>query len=585
MQLSTLLDQALAAHRAGELPRAESLYRQTLRIDPQHVDAWHLLGVARLQQRDHAGARENIQRAMGLGGRSAAMHANLGSALRELGRLDEAERHLRRAVELAPETAGFHYNLGNCLRDLRRLTEAIDAYRAALERAPHSAETYNNLGDALRSAGRDDEAEAAFQHALRLRPNFAEAAFQLAGLYRSQERLEESVAAGRIAVQARPDYVEAWVNLGCTLEDLGRTEEAVAACDAALRHDPHSAEAHFNRAMAWLRAGDLERGWDEYEWRHASRSGRPVRTSNAGSAPMETSAAFAPTAMSQAPDGPSGPTWMSVAVLGEQGVGDEVMFASCLPDVLSRSRRCLATCDPRLRPLFARSFPEIEFHPRHGEPRDLTDSSILPRFEDGAQSAVAIPFGSLPRLLRRNVAAFPAHSGYLKPHPGLVAEWRRRFARLGAGPVVGVSWRGGRDPIVRRRRSIPPAEWSPLLCILGARFVNLQYGATPEELAAFAAAGIGPLHHWDDSDPQADLDGFAAQVAALDLVISADNATVHIAGALGKPVWTLLPAACDWRWGLTGDRTPWYPSMTLFRRTPCESWRDVVQRVAAAIAE
>jgi tetratricopeptide (TPR) repeat protein len=576
------LSEALSVHRAGNLPRAEALYRRILRIDPGDVDAWHLLGVARHQQRDHAGAREHIQRAIDLGGRSAPMYGNLGSVLRELGRLAEAEQHLRQAVELATDTAGFHYNLGNCLRDQGRFLEAAAAYREAIARDPHSAGAFNNLGDVLRSAGQLAGAEAAFQAALRIRPKFAEAAFHLAGLYRAQERLEDAVAAGRRAVQARPDYVDAWVNLGYTLEDLGRIDEAVEAYDAALRHDPQSVEAHFNRALAWLRAGDFARGWDEYEWRLRKGQGGRGWSDQRERSPGDR-AADARRGFPSVQPRPPVATFDSITVLGEQGIGDEVMFASCLGEILSHTRRCTATCDPRLRPLFARSFPEIEFHSRLAEPGDLTNPRVLNA--DVSETSFAIPLGSLPRFLRRDAASFPSHSGYLTPHPGLFAEWRRRYAAIGSAVVVGISWRGGRDSVVRRRRSIPPADWACLLETPGVRFVNLQYGVTRDELAAFETAATGKLHHWDDCDPLVDLDGFAAQIAALDLVISADNATVHLAGALGKPVWTLLPAACDWRWGIAGNRTPWYPSTTLFRQTTNGDWPGVMRRVASRLLE
>ena len=240
-----------------------------------------------------------------------------------------------------------------------------------------------------------------------------------------------------------------------------------------------------------------------------------------------------------------------------------------MPDVLALSRQCLIECDPRLVPLFARSFPLAEVVPRPLYNDDVEASGVT----------VQCPAGSLPRYLRRCVADFPKRLRYLAACPTQRRRWSRRFAELGHGLKVGISWRGGGKAIQHRRRSTELALWQPVFAVPGVKFVNLQYGSTADELQEAATVLSAPLHHWSDIDPLKDLDGFAAQVAELDLVISVDNATVHMAGALGVPVWNLLPFAPTWRWLLGTDETIWYPSMRLVRQAAFGDWGPTFEAV------
>ncbi len=288
--------------------------------------------------------------------------------------------------------------------------------------------------------------------------------------------------------------------------------------------------------MIHLLRGELGTGWDEYEWRlRHGPSPRPIAlnrwdgTSLAG---------------------------RSLLVLSEQGIGDQVMFGSCLPQVAREAAGCLVECDPRLVPLFARSFPNVTAVAKSARPTE--NPAVAP-------CDVYDFWGSLPRFVRRQVDDFPATAAYLKPEPGLVAKWQSRLARLGGALKVGISWRGGKDAETRRQRSIPLELWRPILQVPGVRFVNLQYGSSAAEAALVRNRFDIPLDDGADCDPLLDLDDFTAKIAALDLVLSVDNSTVHLAAAIGRSVWTLLPFCSDWRWMLEGETTPWYPTMRLLR--------------------
>ncbi len=236
----------------------------------------------------------------------------------------------------------------------------------------------------------------------------------------------------------------------------------------------------------------------------------------------------------------------------------------------------MLVCDTRLAPLFRRSFPEASVigYERRKDHRPVP----LSRPVDWQ-----VPAGSVPRFLRRAAEDFPRRRQFLHADAALVEQWRDRFQSLSGTLRVGVSWRGGGQPGEHRKRSINLAQWKPLLDIAGIDWINLQYGETSEE-RSWAESQLGvTIHDWPEGDPLIDLDAFAARVAALDLVISVDNATVHLAGALGVPTWVILPQIPNWRWATSGENSVWYASARLIRQTTAGTWRPVLQRLAGEL--
>jgi tetratricopeptide (TPR) repeat protein len=556
-----LLRDGIELHQKGMLDQAARLYERALEAEPSDADALHLLGVIAHQRSDHAAAIERIRRAIAINEPNAAYHSNLGVACRSLGRTAEALTALRRALELDPTSPGIRFNLGNALKDASEFREAAEEYRNVLALDPAHAEAWTGLGDALRALGEFAEATRCHVQAIELAPSSAEAHYALGHTLRDEGRLSRAAESFLKAASLRPDFADAHSNLANTYQDLACFPQAQAAFERALRLNREAPAVRFNRALALLRQGDFERGWREYEWRwrHDAK----------------------PRVFSEPEwDTVSDPT-RTVLVYSEQGIGDEVMFASCLEEMISRSGRCAIECDQRLLRLFARSFPRATFFPRMGQidPRDAR----VPQWDS------QIAAGSLPRLLRPRLDSFPQHAGYLVPDPDKVRQWRERYERLAAGLTVGIAWRGGKDPATRRRRSTTLDQWAELFRIPGIAFVNLQYDDCTAEIDQARRELGANLHHWPDADPLGDLDDAAAQIAALDLVISVDNAAVHIAGALNVPVWTLLPFSSDWRWFTDPTASPWYPSVKLFRQRAAEGpsaerWVEVFATVAEQVA-
>jgi len=441
-----------------------------------------------------------------------------------------------------------------CRRE-NRLAQAIEHYRRALALCPDHAEAHNNLGVVWEESGRSDLAAAAYQRAIESHPRFGLAWYNLGNCFREDNRLEEAIAFYRRAQAIMPGDVQTRINLAIALKDVRRINEALSILDQVLEASPGLPEARFNRALIHFLRGDLERGWDDYEGRlHFGSDVRPIPDRRWDGKPLAS---------------------RSIVILSEQGIGDQVMFASCLPQLLDGAGSVFLECDARLVPLFSRSFPHVTAIAR-------------------AEGTVALPslgpcvfaefVATLPRFLRRRLEDFPSNAGYLRPHPELVAKWRAAFERTGKALKVGISWRGGRDIETRRRRSIPLELWKPIFQTPGVQFVNIQYGPAAAEAGAMQRRFGIALDSGTDCDPLRDLDDFAAKIAALDLVLSVDNSTAHLAAALGRPVWTLLPWSPDWRWMLDRETTPWYRTMRLLRCPVADDWTELLSRAALYLA-
>jgi tetratricopeptide (TPR) repeat protein len=606
------VDEGLRHHRAGGLDRAEALYRAALADQPDNADALHLLGVLRHQQGSAAEAIELIGRAIALNPAYAGAHNSLGFVLWDLGRPADAAAHYREAVRLAPgfadahcnlgaalsrlghpaeavasyrealrlrpdypeahnnlasalcdlgrpaeavtscrealrlrpDYADAHSNLGNALRALGRPVEAMASYRTALRLRPNQPEAHCNLSNALRDVGRTAEAAASCREALRLRPNYPEAYLNLGNALRELGRTAEAAASYREALRLRPDYPDAQNNLGAVAWDLGQAADAEASYRAALRLRPGFAEAHSNLANVLLLTGRLAEGWEENEWRWQARH------------------LAADTRRFAAPLWNGEPIGDRVILLhAEQGLGDTLQFCRYVPLVGAGARVVLEVQAPLVRLLLR--LP--------GVAKLVTRGDRLPPFD------LHCPLLSLPRALGTTLDTIPGTTPYLAADAALAAKWRERLAGL-AGLRVGLVWAGGRRPdpnlaIVDRRRSIALDRLAPLGAVPGVSLVSLQKGP---------ASRVDPPPDLALHDFTAELQDFAdtaALVDGLDLVISVDTAVVHLAGALGKPVWLLNRFDTCWRWLLGRDDSPWYPQLRQFRQPTPGDWDSVIREV------
>ncbi|MBL6934213.1 MAG: tetratricopeptide repeat protein [Alphaproteobacteria bacterium] len=544
-----LLQQAAAHHQAGRLAEAEALYSQILETEPENPDALHLLGVCAYQSGRLDEAQETIARAIEINPDAEAYYGNLGLVLKDQEKLDEAEEVLRKALALNPKALGAGINLGLVLQAGDRIEEAEETLRRTITAHPQDAKAQSALAGVLMECHKPAEAETAFRRALELEPgnaafhNSLGVALLAAG---DAEAARESFLA---AITIKPEFITAHNNLGNAFKALGDPEKALAVYEKAIEIDPGNAELHQNFNLALLLTGRLKEGWAEYEWRwrHKDATYRPYPQPKWDGSPLEGK---------------------TILVWGEQGIGDELLFTSMIPDLMKSGAKVLLECKPRLKSLFSRSFPNVTCVVRANPPaQELLSDDV----------DFHIPAGSLCQFLRPDLESFPKHEGYLTADPERTASLRTGYGGEGSF-LVGITWHSKNK--TSPEKSLSLESWRPVLEVPGVTFVNLQYGDTAAERAAFTAeTGIKILHD-EEIDPLTDMDAFAAQVAAMDLVISIANTTITTAGALDVPGWALVPFESDWVWMLDREDNPWFPSLYLYRQSARGDWGSVIKRVA-----
>lgn len=467
------------------------------------------------------------------------------------GRHREALVLIEGAIAASGRIAAFHVAHASVLTALGRRDEAAAAIDRGLALDPANAEALNTLGNLRLAAGDAAAAEAAYRQALTSRPGYAEALSNLGSALRALGRLPEAEAALRQAAALRPGYASALANLGLVLQEQGRLTDALAAFDAALAADPAHAAAHGNRAMLLLLLGRLEEGFAEYEWRW--------RMPGFATAPRDFGC---PAWTGERLDGGT------LLIHAEQGLGSAIQFVRYAVLAAERSTRVVLECQAPLLRLFRGSLagpggPVAEVI-RKGDP--------LPPCDRHA------PLMSLPHLLGTSLASIPAEIPYLAADAADLACWRERLAPA-RRPRVGLVWSGNPRHENDRNRSLLAAALAPLIAGTAASFFSLQVPARTEDLAALPPGRVVNL-----APDLRDFADTAAAISGLDLVVSVDTAAAHLAGALGRPAWLLLPRIAEWRWLVGRDDSPWYPSLRLFRQRAAGDWVELIDRVGAALA-
>lgn len=475
---------------------------------------------------------------------------NLGQLCLEQGENDRALICFRKAADLAPEMFEPHFNLGELYRRQGAWEEAAAHFRRALARRPCAGEAWNNLGLVLQAAGDREGAVACHRRAVRLDPDRAEARYNLGGALREAGDLEAAARELLAALRLKPTWAQAHNNLGLVWKAAGNPDLAVAAFSQAIALDPELAEARWNRAFFLLLRGRLREGWEDYEYRFSIPQWKliyPFRLDlprwDGRPAPGKT-----------------------IRVHDEQGFGDTLQFVRYLPWVRERCGRVVLETRRELMALLkdAPGIDELACRPSGRPPKPAAD--------------LVVPLMSLPRICGTTLETIRAAVPYLRPDPERVRRWADRLA--GPRPAIGIVWAGRPEHANDRNRSCPLERFRPLLSRPGRRWVGLQKG--PAAAQAEEAPFPSLIANWGP-----ELDDFAdtaALVACLDLVIAVDTAVVHLAGALGKPVWVLLSRLCDWRWMEAREDSPWYPTMRLFRQERPGDWESVIERIGRELA-
>jgi tetratricopeptide (TPR) repeat protein len=542
----------------GQFEDAIAAYRQALRVRPDVVEVVFNLA-STLRDAGHVDeALTAFARCTQLRPSFAEAHDQLGNALRAKGRLDEGIAAHRRAIALRPNLADAYNNLGNGLRDKGLFNQAIDAFNRATQIDPAHAAAYCNLGNALRDAGRLDDAVASCKRALELRPDYAIAFSNMGNALRDLGRTDEALVAFGQAVRLRPGMAELHYNLGNTLIDQLRMEEATAAFEEVIRLKPTWAEGHFHMGLTRLAVGDFGRGWPEYESRTGIRGFGPLRNFHQ------------PQWDGKQLDG------KTILLHDEQGQGDTIQFVRYVQMVAERvgprrGGRIILGCQPSLVRLLAK-VPDVH--------RIIAAGSPMPEFD------VHCRLLSLPLAFGTDLATIPAPVPYLHAEANLSQSWAQKMGPrqppANGGEIrVGLTWAGSSGHAHDYKRSLVSSQLAELAEIPRLSLYSIQKGAAAEQARALPP-GMKLI------DLAADLVDFAdtaALIDNLDLVISVDTSVAHLAGAMGKPTWILLPYSPDWRWMLGRDDSPWYPTARLFRQKSAGDWTEVVRKVVESLKE
>ncbi|MGJ4941474.1 tetratricopeptide repeat protein [Bradyrhizobium sp. HKCCYLS1011] len=542
----TRFNLAVALTRQHKFSEAEQAYRAVLFGDPAYPGAWVALGSVLAEQDKFDEAVSAYLNGLGLDPNDAAIHSALGSVLFRQDQFEDAIVHFRRAIALAPGDIAAVALLAHALHEAGHAEEAAETYRRASILDPADVVVLSNLGACLCRLGRLEEAVVACERALALKPDHAPAHTNLGIIYENQGDAEAAVAAHRRAIAADAAYARGHANLAVALRNTGDLDEALAASHQAVALAPDNALTRYNHAHFLLMCGDFKNGFVEHQW------GRRCRSLSDGMP------SFAE------------PEWQgellegrTLLLFADYGIGDALQFVRYLPMVAGKGGSIVLQVQPAIASLL-RPMPGVAVVAR-GEP--------LPHFD------LQLALMDLPRIFATTLETIPADIPYLQADPVKVARWRAELAKT-PRLKVGVVWAGNPRHKGDGQRSLAAEAVLPRLITPGIQLFSLQKEPRPADAQVLAQLGSAVI---DLAPALGDFADTAAAVAALDLVISVDTSTAHLAGALGRPVWMLLPYALDWRWLRDREDSPWYPTMRLFRQEKPRAWDGVLTRAAAEL--
>jgi tetratricopeptide (TPR) repeat protein len=577
------MELAVRHHREGNFQEAEQLYRLVLQSNPDNSAVLHSLGIIAHQTGNHDKAIELINEAIVNSPRIPQYHNTLGLILEAVGEFEQAVLAYQHAVSIKPDYAEAYHNIAialqsqgryaeaieKCRRAIslkiayaeayntmafslekqERFDEAIENYKQALRLRPDFAEAYNHLGFVLNEQGKSAEAIKNFRRAVEIDPNYAEVYSNLGIALKDRQQFAEAIENFERALRIEPDFAEAYYNLANSLRDEGRCSEAIENYEQAIRLKPDYAEAHWNMSLTNLLSGNFTEGWKGYRWRRnidlkiligRHYTGKPRWDGT----PFEGKRLF---------------------VHYEQGLGDNIQFVRYLPMIKARGGTVIFET---LRPLIAllQDFPGAD--------------QVVENRADGKPSVDFDVYTSLldmPNIFGTTLETIPAEIPYIHAETAKAQYWRNKLA----GPFfkVGIVWAGSPTHGNDRYRSCKLKDFAPVAKVDGFRLYGLQKGVAAAQMDEMAEV----LPIVNISKEFEDFTDTAAAIENLDLVISVDTSVLHLAGAMGKPAWALLPYAPEWRWMLNRQDSPWYPTMRLFRQSQWSHWEPVFEQVAAEL--
>ena len=583
------LQQAIAAHQSGNLAEAERLYRALLQVEPRQADALALLGLVLGARGDYDAAVASADQAIAIDPKAALFHFHRGSILTTAQRFPDAIDAFRRATALKPDFAEAHYNLANTLRALGDWPGAIEAYRATLRLRPDYAEAYNNLALSLVHEKNHDEALAAARKSVEVAPGYGEGWRTICNIAEQAGNFELALGAGKRCTELMPDSHFSWFGYGVALNRLDRNEEAIEAYKRALELKPDRADIWDNLGQTYQSLDRLEEAEAAYR-KCIDVAGQTIADENTREVAEEEygnrhwhlallellrgklkpgfaryRSRFKDVGGLKRPN-LSRPLWKgedlkgkTLLVTDEQGFGDTLQFCRYLPLLRAKGAKIIFSVHPVLEPLF-RDWDGKDVLIVHGAP--------VPPYD-----AYASVF-DLPHRFGTTLETVPAQTPYL---PVLPPDDATLLPKDGK-PNIGVVWGGSPAHKNDSRRSVPLPLFSKIFGDDRFHFYSLN-----RDMKAGDAALLPSLPVTDLSKRLNNFADNARFIGQMDLLITCDTATAHLAGGLGRPVWVLLPFAPDWRWLTERSDNPWYPGLRLFRQKKISDWASVIDQVQEAL--
>jgi len=570
--ITQALKHAVEAHKAGKVHEAKRLYTAILKGQPKHPDANHNAGVLAVGLGKIELALPFFKIALESSPNTVQFWFSYIDALIKLERLTDAKALLVQAKKKCAEGAGFdqleqrlnnlnkapaikpnhadaYYNMGIILTKQGKLEEAIVAYNKAISSQPDYADAYYNMGIVLKEQSKLEEAIVAYNKAISINPDYPEAYNNMGIVLKEQRKLDEAVVAYNKAISIKPDYAEAYHNMGNAFQEHNKLKDAIKAYNNALAIQPDNAEIIHNLSFALLATKDFDQGFiqSETRWKTKDLVGKFLQSAK----PMW-----------------NGEKNQRILVWGEQGIGDELMFSSIIPELYETSLKILVKCDKRLIPLFERSFPADVIY--------YSKDQLVP--ED--QYDFHIPMGSLPLTFRKSLESFNRNaSGFLKCDMSKAESFKAQLMQKYDKKIIGISWKtvsSGRGSL---NRNINLAELAKALQNSNTQLISLQYGDVSDEIEAVKRDFGIKVIQFSDVDNKNDIDGLAALMAACDMVVTIDNSTTHLSGALGVPTKLMLPHKSDWRWSISENSSYWYSAVQLYKQSEVNDWHSVLAQI------
>jgi tetratricopeptide (TPR) repeat protein len=559
VSLREALQKGMKAYQAGRLDEAQSIFQQIMAQDPRQSDAHNFLGLVMQKKGDTKEALRLIGEAIVLHPSFADYHINLGEVLKSIRRYEEALASYRRAMDLGADSHRLFTQMGFVLHELKKDAEAIPFFRRALAKDPSHTKAKIGLGLGLIELQNYAEAETILAESVQELPQDVTAWNNYSIALRAMMKEEEAKIAIEKALAISPSSVPALSNYGEILKDEGDFERAIAVYDKAIALNPDYIIARYNRGLCLLTEGRLAEGWQEFS---ASRREWLAHLSRVHEELLQL------------------PLWDGSSLQGkriliwaDQGVGDEILFLSMLPDVLATGAAVVVEAQERLVPILKRSFPMIDVYVRREKP----DPKLLEEKIDFQAPGIW-----LGHWLRNDFKKFVGQKPFLQVDSARVATIRERYAAKGFRHIVGLSWRSKAKRIGRFKSSVLQ-DWEAVLSTPDTIFIDLQYGDTAAELAGVMQEMPGVTIYRDpEIDQMKSIDDFMHQVAACDHIVSVSNTAVHVAGAVGVPVTAMMPKALGsiWYWFTGEGPSVWYPSVHILRPDSSGAWKEVIARAA-----